>query len=136
MHCQANTLEPNESEGGADRSIANTESVINIFKTQIIVKKETSGSMKIRTTKIFNNNRKTIYLKEIDNQSATMLLKNHFNPNGLNVIIIGDEFLHILTETFINMFSNNLKFKIIRWKKMVEDIEEEDKLAELIEQEH
>lgn len=92
--------------------------------------------MKIKFSKPFNKNRIIIYTKQLDNDCAITILKNHFNHNQLNAIMIDDEFFNTVEKTFTDIFTNNCKFKILRCFKQVKDIEDEIVLKELIEKEH
>lgn len=116
-----NTLESTELV------IKETNSPINMFKTQIIIKKITSGSVRIKNEKIFKSSRKTIDIKNLDREFAITLLRNHFNPNMLNAILIEDEFYNTFKTTYEELFSRNEKFKIIRCSKILTDIEDENK---------
>lgn len=117
-------------------AIKETSSPINLFKNQVIITKSTSGSLKIRNTTIFGNKRKIIHMKKIDRETAITLLKNHFNPNQLNAILIDEDFYTIFKTTFEEIFSNNENFKIIRCFQLTEDIENEELLTEIIKKEH
>lgn len=125
-----NTLELNHP------TIKETKSPINIFKNQIVITKITSGSLRIKNKSIFGNNRKTIHTKELDRETAIILLKNHFNPAQLNAVLIEEEFYTMLETTFKELFANNTKFRIIRCFHLVEDVEDEETLTEIIKGEH
>lgn len=115
-----------------------SKSALNVFKNQIIINKINSGSLKIKETNIFDKKRKTITLKELDKETAIIILKTHFNPNKLNALYTDNqEFYDILKEVFIEHFENdNNKFKIIKCEKILEDITDENKLSNIIEEEH
>lgn len=70
--------------------IKETESPINIFKNQIIIRKISSGAARIKNEKIFKNTRKTIGVKELDRETSISLLKNYFDSNKLNAVIVED----------------------------------------------
>lgn len=131
---EVNTLE--EATEQEQNSIRTSESAINIFKNQIIIQKSNSGSLRIKNIKIFNNSRKIISVKVLDTETAITLLKNHFNPNQLNAVLIDDELFDIFNTTFEQTFSTNIKFKIIRCFKLLQDIQDEEILAQKIEKEH
>lgn len=119
-----------------DPIIKESSSPINMFKTQIIVKKILSGSAKIKTKKIFKNVRKTIGIKTFDREYAVTLLKTHFDPNHINAIIIDDVFYEIFHNTYLELFSENKNIRVTRCTKILEDVEDEIKLTNLIEKEH
>lgn len=116
--------------------IRESHAPINFYKNQIMIRKITSGSTKFKTTKIFRNCRKTFYFKDLDRASTITLLKNHFNPTQLNAIIIDDTFYDTFRNTYNELFSNSEDFKIVKCKVKLEDIEDENKLTEIIELEH
>lgn len=118
--------------------IKDTGCPINFYKRQIIIKKSNSGSLKLKNTKVFKNCRKTIYVKNLDCDTATLIIKNHFDPEKTNAILIEDEafynnFLTSLREYFNN---NSGKFKIIRCRKLLRDVPDENELVKHIEEEH
>lgn len=116
-------------------TIKDTSSPLNLFKNQIIIKKITSGSMRSQNKSIFKNTRKIIQIKQLDRDTTIILLKNHFYPTQLNAVFIDDAFYDVFKTTY-EVFSNNEKFIIIRCFTILEDIEDENKLSEIIEKEH
>lgn len=116
--------------------ITESKAPINFYKNQIIIRKITSGSTKIRTKRIFRNTRKIFDFKEIDRATTVTLLKNHFDPMKLNALLIDDGFYEIFENTLNELYSDNANFKVIRCKIELEDIEDELKLTEIIELEH
>lgn len=116
--------------------IIKTKSPINMFKNQVIIIKTTSGSLKIKNKCIFGNKRKIVYMKEMDRETAITLLKNHFNPTQLNAILMEEEFYTTFSNTYEELFADNEKFRIIRCTLQTEDVEDENRLAEIIKSEH
>lgn len=130
-------IEVNLVDDHEEQQIQTSKSPLNIFKNQIAIIKTNSGSLKIKNVKIFNKSRKLIYTKILDNETAITLLKSHFNPKGLNAIYVEDrEFLRVLENTFRNHFANSGQLKIIKCDRMLEDVLDEEKLAQIIEKEH
>ncbi|GBP14109.1 Retrovirus-related Pol polyprotein from transposon 17.6 [Eumeta japonica] len=125
-----NSLEANQSY------LTDTDSPINLFKNQIIIKKIFSGSARIKTEKVFKNIRKTISIKELDKECAIMILKNHCHPTQMNAVLIDNEFFEIFKDTYIELFSCNNGFRLIRCSKKLDDIEDELELTRIIEEEH
>lgn len=108
---------------------------INFYRNQIIISKITSGSIKIRTKKIFRNTRKTFHIKELDRETTITLIKTHFNPTQVNAILIEDCFLDTFKTVYSEIFQG-VNFRIIRCKTMLEDVEDDTKLTEIIKLEH
>lgn len=131
---KTNTAEINTIERTIE--IAESNSPINFYRHQIIIKKIFSGSTRIRTKKIFRNTRKIFEFKEMDHAIAVTLFKNHFDQDKLNAFIIDDSFYEIFENTFHELFRDNENFRVIRCKTELDDIEDENKLAEIIELEH
>lgn len=75
-------------------------------------------------------------MKEMDRETAITILKNHFNPTQLNVIFIEDEFYTMFKKVYEEIFSNNTNFRVLRSTLMTEDIEDENRLTEIIKNEH
>lgn len=117
-------------------TIKSTTSPINMFKKQVVIMKTTSGSLKIKNKTVFKNKRKIISMKEMDRETAITILKNHFNPTQLNVIFIEDEFYTMFKKVYEEIFSNNTNFRVLRSTLMTEDIEDENRLTEIIKNEH
>lgn len=125
------------NENNTENRIPLTKSPLNVFKNQIIIQKTNSGSLKIKNKNAFNKQRKIIYVKDLDNDIAIVILKNHCNPNTLNALYVPDsEFFNIIESAYLRYFSRNEKFKVIRCNHILEDIEDEESLAKLIEEEH
>jgi hypothetical protein len=113
-----------------------TNSSVNTFKNQLIIYKIQSGSLRIRNQNIFDKKRKIIQLKTLDYQTALNILKNHTNPKTTNGLYINDnDFFETLQRVYIENFTAG-NFKIIRSKKLLEDITDEENLAKIIEKEH
>lgn len=113
-----------------------SDSPINLFKNQLIVKKIHSGSARIKTENIFQNIRKTVTIKELDKEYAIMILKTHCHPTQINAVLIDNEFYDTFRDTCREFFSNNNGFKLIRTFKKLDDIEDELQLTNIIEEEH
>lgn len=117
--------------------ILESECPINIYKRQYLIKQTPSRSLKIKNTNIFKSSRKTFYIKELKEDSIITIIKNHFE-DGTNAVFIENEVFHQefvkIAEKHFDNKSN--KFKIIMCKKFLEDIVDEEKLADLIEKEH
>lgn len=62
-------LEINHSEELDSNEIPISKSPLNIFKTQIIIQKTHSGSLRIKNKTTFNKTRKTVYTKSLDRNS-------------------------------------------------------------------
>lgn len=107
---------------------------INFYKNQIVIKKITSGSVKIKTLKIFERTRKIFHFKDLDRSSTITLFKNHFHPTQINAIIIDDSLFNIFITTYNEVFRTNLK--IVKCTTILEDVEDEIQLTEIIKNEH
>lgn len=117
--------------------IPETSSPINMHKNQIVIEIVSSGSLKIKTLKIFNNQRKIITARNFDETTLVTLIKNHFNPNGQNAVLIRDNSVYnIFYETVRKNFNQDSSFKIVRCSQLLTDIQDENELLELIKREH
>lgn len=67
-----------------------SERNLNYFKRQFVIRQIGSGSASIKTEKFFENIRKTISIRNIDDNYIINLIKNHFNPKGMNAILFQD----------------------------------------------
>lgn len=120
-----------------NNNIPISKSPLNIFKNQISIHKTNSGSLRIRNLKIFNKCRKVIHTKNFDEQTAITILKNHFNPKTINAIYTEDsDIFETLEKVFFEHFSSSGQLKLIKCNKLLEDITDEEQLAETIEREH
>ncbi|MHC5848213.1 hypothetical protein ACYT7O_10615, partial [Streptococcus pyogenes] len=54
---------------------------INIYKNQLIIKKVSSGSLKIKNETIFNAKRKVVTSKTFDENDALIVFRNHIQEN-------------------------------------------------------
>lgn len=136
---ETQNIEMNETDDRTqdENIILETNYPINFYRQQIILNKTTSGSLKIKNENIFKNKRKTITAKIFDEQTLITIIKNHFAPDKTNAILIKEEPLfNIFNETVKKYFSENRQFRIIRCKRLLEDITDENKLTERIEKEH
>lgn len=118
-------------------TMVETGNPLNFYRRQIILRKTTSGSLKIKNEQIFKNNRKTISAKNFDEDTIITILKNHFSPDNTNAVFIDDETVHEkLTEIVNKYFGENENFRIKVCKKILRDITDEDKLVDIIGKEH
>lgn len=128
------------NEGNNDEPlniVSETSNPLNFYRRQVVIRKTSSGSLKIKNNKIFKNNRKIISAKTFDEGTIVNLLKNHFYPERTNAIFIDDEpVFDKLKEVANKFFGQNNTFKIVRCKTMLRDIEDENEIAEIIRKEH
>lgn len=61
--------------------IVETITPINLYTNQVIIHKISSGSLQIRNETIFGKRRKTIRIRNDDEDTLKLLIKNHFNPS-------------------------------------------------------
>lgn len=65
------------------------------------------------------------------------IVKNHFDPKGINVIYINDNDTYkIFEQTIAKYFGQNQDFKIIICNNILRDVTDENELAEHIRKEH
>lgn len=95
---------------------------INMLRNQIIIR--------VYSTNIFKNIKKTVEVKELDQESTIGLLKNPFNSTRINAFLIDDVFFLIFKAIFV------ANLRVIRCFQKVEDVEDENKLTEIIRSEH
>lgn len=101
-------------------------STLNKFKFQFIFNLIPSGSASIKTDKIFNNTRKTLKLKNPDEETLVSIMKNHLNPKAVNAINVENTELFLkIQDIYRTHFSRNKAFKIVRCTKIVKDIVDE-----------
>lgn len=110
-----------------------SESSLNQFKFQFIISRIHSGAASIKRTKIFNNTRTTIKLKETDEITLVNLMKTHFNPKQVNAIKIDDTDLFLeFQETYEKHFGRNKRMRMIKCTILRNDVTDELEQDKLI----
>lgn len=98
-------LEINHVRDEAENEIRTNESVLNVFRYQVMIVRIHSGSLRIQNKNIFNKSRKIIHVKELDRDTDITLFKSQFNPKSLNAIYIrDDDFYKIMEEVLSGTF--------------------------------
>lgn len=75
-----------------------SQSSLNKFKNQFIISKISSGAASFSTKKVFNNTRKIIKLKNIDEETIVLMMKNHFNPKQVNAIFVEQNDVYLIIQ--------------------------------------
>lgn len=114
-----------------------SQSALNVFKYQHVFKKITSGAASIKTIKPFGNVRKTISLKEFNEDNIVQIIKTHFNPKQVNAIHVNDKssFL-IIQDVYKKHFARNKLFRVVKCSQLNSDITNDFEQDEVIKNYH
>lgn len=113
-----------------------SERNLNYFKQQFVIRQIGSGSASIRTENFFENIRKTINIRDIDDNYIINLIKNYFNPKGMNAIYVENLQLFLKIQTIYREYFSMSKMKVIRCCKIVRDILLEEERVKTIRDYH
>lgn len=109
---------------------------LNIFKTQIILNK-TDNVNKYKLHKPFDKRRLVIELKTFDENFVTDIMKKHLPTKGIIAIYSDDDHLFAqFQEIYLKYFSNNKLLKVVKTSKFLEDIQDKERVTELINKTH
>lgn len=122
------------AENSDDLYIQSTESPLNVFRHQVIIKK---GPDKVITTNPFPGyTRITVYINEITDNSLLQVLKNNFNPSRINALLTDETIMGQLQEVYKINFGQQKLLTIRFTQKMLEDVSDEDQQWNVIRNEH
>lgn len=114
--------------------IKSTESPINVFRHQLILKQ---GPYKVTTEKPFEKlTRITVSLPEINEASLLQVLKNHLDISKLNGILTTEQIRGTLQDVYKKHFGNQKSLKVRFAQYQLQDIQQEDEQWEVIRKEH
>lgn len=114
--------------------IKSTESPINVFKHQVILKK---GPDKVNTEHPFEKfTRVNVFISDINDNSLLQVLKNHFDVNKLNGLLTTEEIMGKLQEVYKTHFGDKKLLKIRFTQRQLQDVREENEQWDLIHKEH
>lgn len=128
------TITRHSAENSDDFYIQATESPINIFKYQVILKE---GPDNVIVTHPFPNyTRLEISLSNINENSLLQTLKKHFDHSRINGLYTSETIMGKLQEVYRKHFAQNSILKIRFSQRMLEDVNNEDQQWNIIRDEH
>lgn len=117
-----------------DMYIISTESPLNVFQHQIIIK---IGPNKIEVSHPFPNyTRIIIHLQNINDDSLFQVLKTHVNPCKLNRLLTEESIMGQIQEVYKTHFGRENLLKIRFAQKLLIDVPDEPTQWEIIKKEH
>lgn len=117
-----------------DLFIISTESPLNVFRHQVIIKK---GPDKVVTENPFPGyTRITININNINDDSLFQALKTHFNCSKINGLLTDENTMGKIQEVYRKNFGQQKLLTIRFTQNMLEDVKEEDEQWNIIRTEH
>lgn len=112
-----------------------TESPLNFYRTQIIIKK--GSPVKMNVEKIYGRTRKTFIHPNPDEIFFVSIFKDHVPYKGIVGVLIEDINIYSLFQnTYMKYFSKNKLLKINKCSLIFEDIKDRQQLQEKILEQH
>lgn len=114
--------------------IISTESPINVFRHQVILKQ---GPDRVTVERPFQHfTRVNVFINEINEDSLLQVLKNHFDLSKTNGLLTTEQIMGQVQEVYKKHFGHQKVLKIRFTQFQVQDIEEEDEQWNIIRDEH
>lgn len=122
------------ADNSDDLYIESTESPLNVFRHQVIIKK---GPDKVVTEHPFPGyTRITIDINDINDESLFQALKTHFNCSKINGLLTDEGIMGKIQEIYKKNFGQQKLLTIRFTQNMLEDVREEDEQWNIIRTEH
>lgn len=119
-----------------DDGIPISERPLNEFSLQLILEESNQKPQFQLMTLFKNKQRRTIRIPDHSEPTITGILKRYLAPNRLTAIYTGDEIFKSLQSTYSKFFSQSKLFKLIRCTEVLEDITDNDKQDQIIQDYH
>lgn len=122
------------AEDSDDLFIKSTESPLNVFRHQVIIKQ---GPEEVVTENPFPGyTRTTISINDINNHSLLQVLKTYFNCSKVNGLLTDEKTMGMIQEVYKENFGQQKLLTIRFTQNMLEDVREEDEQWNIIRIEH